>query len=361
MSELTGRIQQLEGPSRPSPATASPNVVTSHTLASTTLTQSCSPIVSNSNVRTTQRARALGTSLDTGSEKGKAPPVDPFTGDPKGEVSFDGWLPTLERAAQWNAWTEAELLLQLAGHLRGRAFQEWNLMEDDDCQDYQRAVKILKERLDPGLRILAAQDFRHTRQKESETVTDFVCRLERTFQLAYGREPMSQETRQMLLYGQLQEGLRDEMMESSAVSGALGYSELCLAAKSEEQRRAEVKKRQQYRRAEPGRRDTRPPPTTSASTPSSGSQASQGRAPKDSSGRKPRECYGCGSTNHLYKDCRQRGTESTGRATQQKQSGSGTKAVTTQHSTREVEENPLDFLYSSDSDDQAARLISIQD
>lgn len=54
----------------------------------------------------------------------------------------------------------------------------------------------------------------------------------------------------MLLYGELQEGLRDKMMKSSAVSGAVSYPELCLAAKSEEQHRAELKKRQQYHRAE---------------------------------------------------------------------------------------------------------------
>ena len=48
-------------------------------------------------------------------------------------------------------------------------------------------------------------------------MTDFIGRLEQSFQLAYRRDPMSQETREMLLYGQLQEGLRDEMLRSSAV------------------------------------------------------------------------------------------------------------------------------------------------
>ena len=84
------------------------------------------------------------------------------------DLTFDNWLPTLERAAQWNAWSEAELLQQLGGHLRGRAFQEWNLIEDEDHRDCSRAVKALKERLDPGLCTLATQEFRHTRQRESE-------------------------------------------------------------------------------------------------------------------------------------------------------------------------------------------------
>ena len=39
--------------------------------------------------------------------RGKAPPVDSYTGsDP--ELRFDDWLPTLERAAQWNSWSDEE-------------------------------------------------------------------------------------------------------------------------------------------------------------------------------------------------------------------------------------------------------------
>ena len=54
--------------------------------------------------------------------RGKAPPVDTFCGvDP--ECRFEDWLPTLKRAAKWNGWTEDDLLLQLAGHLKGRALQ----------------------------------------------------------------------------------------------------------------------------------------------------------------------------------------------------------------------------------------------
>ena len=47
---------------------------------------------------------------------------------------------------------------------------------------------------------------------------------------------MSQETRNALLHGQLQDGLRYEVMEPSAVSGAQTYSELCLASRNEEKR-----------------------------------------------------------------------------------------------------------------------------
>ena len=48
----------------------------------------------------------------------------------------------------------------------------------------------------------------------------------------------------MLLHGQLQEGLRMALMRLSSVSGALSYSNLCLAAKNEERHLAELKKRQ---------------------------------------------------------------------------------------------------------------------
>ena len=65
------------------------------------------------------------------------------------------------------------------------------------------AVNSLRTRLDLGSRAIAAQDFRHTLQQEQESVADFIRRLEQTFRLAYGKESMSSETRDMLLHGQL--------------------------------------------------------------------------------------------------------------------------------------------------------------
>ena len=45
-------------------------------------------------------------------------------------------------------------------------------------------MKALRERLDPGGKILAAQDIRHALQKESESVAEYVRCLERMFQIA---------------------------------------------------------------------------------------------------------------------------------------------------------------------------------
>ncbi len=68
-------------------------------------------------------ARSQEESLRTdGKRRGRAPPVDPFTGE-RPEERLDDWLPGLQRASQWNGWSEQELLLQLAGHLRGTALQ----------------------------------------------------------------------------------------------------------------------------------------------------------------------------------------------------------------------------------------------
>ena len=55
---------------------------------------------------------------------GRPPPIDPFTGEDP-EIRFEDWLPALVRASCWNDWSPEENLLQLAGHLRGRALQEW--------------------------------------------------------------------------------------------------------------------------------------------------------------------------------------------------------------------------------------------
>ncbi len=163
-------------------------------------------------------------------------------------MRFEDWLPTLVRASTWNGWREDDTLIQLAGHLRGRALQEWNLVPVRERGSYEGAVSALQERLDPGGRLLAVQDFRHAAQ-DGEPVADFLRRLERCFQVAYGRDGLGEETRTTLLYSQMQEGLRLELMRSAAVSGAGSYQALCLASKNEERRLAELTKRLQYRKA----------------------------------------------------------------------------------------------------------------
>ena len=117
--------------------------------------------------------------------RGKAPPIDQYTGEDP-EIRFDNWLPALQRAAHWNGWTDEETLLQLAGHLRGKALQEWNLLVESDKATFQKAIAALREVLGPGSKVLAAQDFRHTTQNEGESVSNFIRRLERVFSIAYG-------------------------------------------------------------------------------------------------------------------------------------------------------------------------------
>lgn len=177
--------------------------------------------------------------------RGKAPPVDQYTGEDP-EIHFDDWLPALQRAACWNSWTDEETLIQLAGHLRGKALQEWNLLLETDKATFEKVVAVLGEVLGPGSKVLAAQDFHHTTQNDGEPVSAFVRRLERTFSIAYGADKLSPEMRGAFLYGQLQEGLRHELMRSPNVSGALTYKELVMAAKDEEKRQSELKKRHQY-------------------------------------------------------------------------------------------------------------------
>ena len=123
------------------------------------------------------------------------------------EICLEDWLPSLQCAATWNGWTEGELLLQFAGHLRGRTLQEWSLLDEASKESYENTVESLRLRIDPGSHALAAQDFRHTTQGEKESVADFIRRLERTFRVAYGHDRMSAETRATLLHGQMQDGL----------------------------------------------------------------------------------------------------------------------------------------------------------
>ena len=177
--------------------------------------------------------------------RGRAPPVEMFSGEDS-ENTLDDWLPALVRAADWNGWTKPELLIQLAGHLKGRAHQEWSLLPETEKSEYKKGVRALRARLDPGSKALAAQDFRHAAQDENEKVGDFIRRIEKTFRRAYGHDTMLSETRDALLYAQLQEGLKYDLMKAPAVSGALNYQALCVAAKSEERRLAELQKSKYY-------------------------------------------------------------------------------------------------------------------
>ena len=59
---------------------------------------------------TMQAASPYVPSIQPIQRRGNAPPVDPFTAENK-EMRFDDWIPTLERAAAWNNWSEEEKLL----------------------------------------------------------------------------------------------------------------------------------------------------------------------------------------------------------------------------------------------------------
>ena len=291
--------------------------------------------------------------------RGKAPPVEPFTGE-NAEVQFEDWLPTLERAAAWNGWSEEDLLLQLAGHLRGRAFQEWNLLQSGDKATFPQAKEALQLRLDPGSKVLAAQDFRHTIQGSDEKVTDFVRRLERTFQVAYGRDGLPATTRDALLHGQLHEGLRYEIMQGPSVSGASSYKELCMSAKNEERRLAELRKRQQYQRVPASvapARLARPEKSQSTDTPLP--------KPAWSTAAGQRTCYVCNKPGHLARDCRSKRSESRGQFVQQPKAG--TKQVQSWEAesatSTSTGASPLDLLESSLDDEtpESVYQVRVQD
>ena len=127
---------------------------------------------------TTERSPSTSASLSYGasgeriSRRGRAPPVNPFDGE--SDILFEDWMPGLLRAAEWNDWSEHKTLIQLAGHLRGRALQEWGLLTVREKKSLEEVTAIMRSRLDPSSRALAAQDFRHASQQEGESVADFI-------------------------------------------------------------------------------------------------------------------------------------------------------------------------------------------
>jgi len=44
-------------------------------------------------------------------------------------------------------------------------------------------------------------------QRDGESISDFICQPERAFSIAYGTDKTRKETKDAMLYGQLQEGL----------------------------------------------------------------------------------------------------------------------------------------------------------
>ena len=89
------------------------------------------------------------------------------------------------------------------------------------------------------------EDHDETERAKSSSKADLILRLERTFRSAYGHDVMSVETKDTLLYGQLQHGLRLELMQGPAVSGARNYQDLCISAKNEDNCLADLKRRQE--------------------------------------------------------------------------------------------------------------------
>ena len=185
-------------------------------------------------------------------------------------------------------------MIQLAGHLRGKALQEWNLLSEEELADFDLAVQALRDHLDLGSKVLAAQEFRHTTQGESEKVTDYISRLERAFRIAYGKDNLSQETRHAMLFGQLHEGLRMELMRSPTVSGAMTYKELCMSARSEERRLLELRRRQQYLKQTP--QHSQQPPASQK--PLKGQeQPDRQRQPQSIPNLAVKRCYNCNKTS----------------------------------------------------------------
>ena len=93
-------------------------------------------------VGTTDLEKLTGDCYGHNLRREKAPQIDPFTAEDIG-ITFDDSPPILEQAAIWNEWIPEEPLIQLAGHLRGRALQEWKLLFLDDKANYYAAIQGL--------------------------------------------------------------------------------------------------------------------------------------------------------------------------------------------------------------------------
>ena len=284
---------------------------------------------------------------------GRAPPIDTFTGEDSA-VRLDDWLPGLEGVAHWNGWTSDEKVIQLAGHLRGCAEAEWNLLGTEETHNYDTTIQNLRERLDPCNKVLAGQDFRRTMQGDSETVADYVCRLEKAFHVAFGSDGLSRETKEA------QEGLRLGIIRNPSVSGALNYKGLCMAAKHKEQRQAEIRKRQEYGKSQSRSQGRSRVDDWTSERPIRQNINNSGLSGSGSVSSAPTNkcCYVCNQVGQFAKNCKTNSKEQESQITsgQKKDPSKGnTRQVTTESSNDQLSASeasngdPLPFLYS-DSD-----------
>ena len=214
----------------------------------------------------------------------------------------------------------------------------------------------LKSQLDP-------QDFCHTLHRENESVRDFIRRLERTFQLAYGRDNTSTETWVTL---SCKRDCATLSYSHQPFSGAQTYSELCLAAKDEE-KTGGLKEAKKYRK------EVLSPNGTSGRswTHSHTRQTSQSDSPTDSippvrnmskDSRTGRKCYIHCNMGNFAQECSQ--TKSTGRQdTEDRSKRARTQVVHASGDTActpVVEDSPLDCLFSSGSEHENGEVKRVQ-
>ena len=106
-------------------------------------------------------------------------------------------------------------------------------------------------------------------------------------------------------------------MESPAVSGSLTYKHLCVAAKQEEKRLMKLKRCKQHLERQVRHQAARYTPSSN-----------DGSKLDSLIGKPPRECYVCGKTDHLAKQCRQRKSESNPIEDKKQKKGKKTTAIT---------------------------------
>ena len=106
-------------------------------------------------------------------------------------------------------------------------------------------------------------------------------------------------------------------MESPAISGSLTYKQLCVGAKQEEKRLMELKRWKQHLERQVRHQAARYTPSSN-----------DGSKLDSLTGKPPCECYVCGKTDHLAKQCRQCKNESNPIEDKKQKKGKEATAIT---------------------------------
>ena len=270
--------------------------------------------------------------------------MDNFTGEDS-TIRWEDWLPTLERAATWNGWSDEESLMLLASRLRGQALVEWNLLSGEE-----KTLILLRNKhcmLNSTLEAKCWQP--RISAMPSKRMMNLLLILSGGWNVVF-KWPMAETIlagrREKLFF--LTNSKKVLSMASSRVRRCQVVSRTKNSAWLQRMKRiAGLQRRQQYQRGGGGNRENSKHHEVIVR------QAAEQSAIQQAA----EECYKCGNTEHTHWKCKAPKKESAVQPGER----SGTKIVTSATSKGSSPLDPLQYLHSDSDSASDVSSVRVED